>query len=599
MRTRLLHLLPLVVLPALAGSQRPAAPSLDTVRVTSRASAAASATRSVEVIGREELERHAARSLAELLGFALGTDVQVRSPAQADIAIRGSTVNQVVVLVDGVRVSDVQSGHYALDLAVPTAMIERIEIMRGASSALYGSDAVGGVVNIVTRTDTSGASLAARGGSFGGASASAASFGRAGPVGLRAAADVDRSDGHRPGTDYRVAQWRASADRATPAGRVVADVGEGVRHFGAADFYSPFPSDETTRSTTAAVRLVPEGDDARITMGGSLHLRRHTDVFTLVRTDPARYQNEHTSVEAGGDATARVALAPAVVAAFGADLLDARLRSARLGDHVQRRTGGFAELSAGSARRALLDVALRGDQLSDEGGFVSPSVAIAVALAPAMQLRGSITRGFRAPTWTERYYVDPANIADSSLAVERFWSHEVGLRGLLPGGVAADVAVYQRAATDLIDWAKPDTAAASAPWRTRNFASATYRGVEGALHLPTLANVDWTLRGAGLRFDAATASGTIGKYALRPITRSVGVSGATTLGASVLATLDARQERRAGEPGHLQLDARVSAPVRDLRFSLELVNLTGADYLDGSGKPVAGRSAFAGVRWER
>jgi len=80
----------------------------------------------------------------------------------------GATFNQVVVLVDGVRVSDVQSGHYALDLAVPTAMIERIEILRGTGSAMYGSDAIGGVVNIVTRADSSFGELALRAGSFGG-----------------------------------------------------------------------------------------------------------------------------------------------------------------------------------------------------------------------------------------------------------------------------------------------------------------------------------------------------------------------------------------------------------------------------------------------
>ena len=124
---------------------------VDTVHVVARTDpTVVSATRSFEVLTRSDLARHATRSLAEVLGLALGVDAQPRSPAQADISLRGSTFNQVVVLVDGVRVSDVQSGHYALDLAVPMAMIDRIEILRGAGSAMYGSDAVGGVVNIVT-----------------------------------------------------------------------------------------------------------------------------------------------------------------------------------------------------------------------------------------------------------------------------------------------------------------------------------------------------------------------------------------------------------------------------------------------------------------
>ena len=120
---------------------------VDTVHVVARTDpTVVSATRSFEVITRDDLARHAARSLADVLGLALGADAQDRSPAQADIGLRGSTFNQVVVLVDGVRVSDVQSGHYALDLAVPVAMIERVELLRGTGSAMYGSDAIGGVI---------------------------------------------------------------------------------------------------------------------------------------------------------------------------------------------------------------------------------------------------------------------------------------------------------------------------------------------------------------------------------------------------------------------------------------------------------------------
>ena len=143
---------------------------IDTVHVVARTDpTVVSATRSFEILTRADLARHASRSLADVLGLALGVDAQQRSPAQADLGLRGSTFNQVVVLVDGVRVSDVQSGHYALDLAVPVAMIERIEILRGTGSAMYGSDAIGGVVNIVTRADSAFGDAATRAGSFGGA----------------------------------------------------------------------------------------------------------------------------------------------------------------------------------------------------------------------------------------------------------------------------------------------------------------------------------------------------------------------------------------------------------------------------------------------
>jgi iron complex outermembrane receptor protein len=571
---------------------------VDTVHVVARTDpTVVSATRSFEVLTRTDLARHASRSLAEVLGLALGVDAQPRSPAQADLALRGSTFNQVVVLVDGVRVSDVQSGHYALDLAVPLAMIERIEILRGTGSAMYGSDAIGGVVNIVTRTDSSFGELGLRAGSFGGALGQGSIGGAVHGTLVRIGADAERSSGHRDDTDYRVTQARAAAERRIGVARVSADAAIGARQFGAADFYSPYPSYETTRSTTASLHgTAPLGD--RLTVSGTLHTRRHSDVFTLKRDDPAFYQNVHYGWQHGGEVTARLALAPGLHAAAGAELLDARLRSARLGDHGERRHAEFAEATFGHASGASLDAGLRRDWSSAVGSFVSPSLGVALPLAAHAQLRGSASRGFRAPTWTERYYVDPANVADSTLDVERFEAYEIGLRVAPLATVSADVALFQRRARSLIDWARPATATTPPPpWRTMNFASATYRGVEAMVRIADVAGADWTVRGSGLRFDASADPGTVGKYALRPLTRMIGLSATSHEWRGASLTVDAQRARRAVEDDHLRLDARAEQRIGALRLSLDLLNLTNEDYLDVSGKPVAARSAFVGVAW--
>ena len=586
-----------VARPSLA--QRAGAQPLDTLRVTSRVDGSlATATRSVEVVTRKDIERRAARSLSDLLGFALGVDVQPRSPAQADLGLRGSTFNQVVVLVDGVRVSDVQSGHYALDLAVPMALIERVEILRGTGSALYGSDAIGGVVNIVTRADASIRELATRVGSFGGASGSAAFGTVARATSIRVGADVDRSDGHRPGTDYRITQVRGTAERAIGAARLTADIGAGVRQFGAADFYSPYPSFEATRSTTAALR-VRAPMTPRVVLAGAAHTRRHSDVFTLKREDPAFYQNTHLSWQSGVEATARIALTPLLTTAFGTELFDARLRSARLGNHEEQRGALFTEATLGRSGGATLNAGLRGDWSSTVESFASPSIGLAVPIGSSLQLRASSGRGFRAPTWTERYYVDPANIGDSTLSAERFTAHEVGARLTPVSWMFADVAVFERRARSLIDWARPAGSIASTPWRTMNFASATYRGVEGALAFPHLGGVDLVVRGSGLRFDVSAASGTVGKYALRPTTRTLGLSAATRIGAGGTLTMDAQRAQRSGERDHVMLNARFNQTLASIRLSVEMLNLANADYLDGSGKPVAPRSAFLGLSWSR
>lgn len=599
---------PIRLLPALAllstlttrplQAQRGDAPTqLDTSRVTSRISAvSATPTRSTEVLSRADIDGRAARTLSDLLAFALGADVLPRSPAQADIGLRGSTFNQVTILVDGIRVSDVQSGHYALDLAVPLATIERIEILRGTGSALYGSDAVGGVINIVTRADTSSADIGVRAGSFGGIGGHAAVSRIARGIRLRGAVDVDRSDGHREGTDYRIVQARGAAERPFGSAHITAEGGLGIRHFGAADFYSPYPSFEVTRSTTAALRYRAPISSA-LSISGAMHTRRHSDVYTLKRDDPSFYQNTHVTWQSGADAVIQATLTSRVTAAFGGELLDARITSARLGNHRELRRAVFGEAMLALPGDALINAGVRGDWSSTGGGFASPTLGVAVPVGAAMQLRGSVARGYRAPNWMERYYTDPANIADSTLLVESSWSTELGARLTPLRWASVDVAYFDRRATSLIDWARPAGSAPSTPWRTANFARATYQGVEAKVVATRLLGVDWTARASALRLDARAASGVEGKYALRPITRMIGLSAARLVGSRGSLTVDAMSARRIGEREQLQLNARLDRELGRARLTMALFNIANATTLDGSGKPTAGRSVSFGAAW--
>jgi hypothetical protein len=110
--------------------------------------------------------------------------------------------------------------------------------------------------------------------------------------------------------------------------------------------------------------------------------------------------------------------------------------------------------------------------------------------------------------------------------------------------------------------------------------------------------VDWTLRASGLHFDASAAAGLEGKYALRPLTRTLGATASVPLRETGALTVDALRARRAGERDHTQVNARFGVPLLGVRASLELLNATNASYLDASGKPVAGRSVFFGATWE-
>ncbi len=573
---------------------------LDTVRVTVGSRSAGSGERSEEVITREEIARTPARTIADILDDALGVEIVGRSPAQADIAMRGSSTTQVLVLVDGVRVNDPQTEHANLDLAVPLQDVELIEILRGAGSTLYGPDAAGGVVNIITTghdgTAASRRSLRGWGGSFGTGGASGAIADSIGTFGVQASVEHERSDGHRSDTDYGVTLASLAAARQVGSGRLRARAGLGIRSFGAADFYATYPSHERTRSATGSISYDFSPSD-RVRTSLTASTRRHSDDYVLVRDNPSLYHNRHRSWQSGLEAVARVALAPTVVAAIGADGSDAGLRSERLGNRNEQRGALFAEATLGSAESARLDAGARIDWSSVNDQFVSPSVGGVLPIGSWTRLRASVSRGFRAPTWTERYYEDPANVGDPDLRPEKFWGGEAGVTLAPDERWSADITGFFRHANDLIDWARPADADSTAPWRTTNVARAEYRGAELALHLRHWLGASWSLRGSALHFDSHGAAGFIGKYALRPITRSAGLKMTAPFGRGPIATLDAAYDDRSGEDGHFRLDARIAQSWRDLRVALDVRNVTDADYLDASVKPVAGRSAYITLEW--
>jgi outer membrane cobalamin receptor len=573
--------------------------TLDTMRVmvSSRAaSSLVSAGRTVDVITREELDRRAGQPLSQVLATSLGVDISPRSPAQADIAIRGSSIEQVLILVDGIRVSDQQAGHFDLDLAVPMDMIERIEILRGTGSALYGPNAVGGVVNIITRRDRTLSLSRLKEGSFGTRGVALVDADTAGRATMQAGGDFERSDGQRVGTDYRITTGRVAFQDKVAGGTFAADAAVGVRDFGADSFYGPYPSFESTHATTATVRYDTPANK-RWTFSVNASERRHTDLFTLERDDPSFYQNHHDNWQTGGEAVSRVAAAPGVALAMGAEAFDARLVSARLGDHAETRSAAFGEATLGTFRSATLDLGMRGDHSSEYGDFASPSVAATVPLASALQLRASAGRGFRAPTWTERFYVDPANVGTPDLKPERFSAAELGFRATPDKSTRLDVAAFWRHADDLIDWTMPVDAAPGTVWRTMNVESAVYRGIEMTAQLLHAMGADWTLRASGLSFSPEGATGFVGKYALSPITRTIGGTAAVPLSEHLQLTTDVLDARRAGQNGHTQVDARFAYRVRASRITLDLTNLTSVRYLDVSGMPVAGRAVYAGVTW--
>lgn len=110
--------------------------------------------RNIIIMKGEQLQKLPVQSIDELIRYIPGVEVQSRGPmgAQSNITIRGGTFQQVLIILDGIRLNDPLTGHFNSYIPISPIEIDRIEILKGASSAVYGTEAVGGVVHIITKT---------------------------------------------------------------------------------------------------------------------------------------------------------------------------------------------------------------------------------------------------------------------------------------------------------------------------------------------------------------------------------------------------------------------------------------------------------------
>lgn len=604
LRAPALGLLSLLLLALPATSQDlPSVPDfrLDTLRV-SVGSRLAPSLASVHVLSRSELMSLPVRDVAEALQWMTGVDVQPRSRAQADVSIRGGTFEQVLVLVDGVRMNDPQTGHFHLDLAVPLDRVERIEVLRGPASAAYGADAFGGVIHVVTR-DGRSADMAQGTASLEGGSFDTYAFGLDGtvPFGrwrLSGGYSKDGSDGHRDGTDFQIHRGRAGL--AGPLGGGVAhlDVALADRAFGAADFYAPFPSYEQTETRTASARWLGAVSN-RLSLEPSVSFRQHNDDFVLRRGDPDFYQNLHESRRWTGEILSRVVTSSSSALALGAEWSRETLESTNLGDREHDTRAVFGEFVY--QRDALaVQAGLRLDDRDDFGSFTSPTASLRYRLSERVVVRSQAGRSFRAPTWTDRFYTDPSNQGNPDLEPEKGWSVEVGTELSLFQDRGSRLAVtgFRRETESLIDWARPVSTDPEAPepWRTRNVENATFTGLEVSLRGVSLGR--FALHGdvSWIRLQTTEAPGFFSKSSLRPLHRVFTLGASAPLGAGVSVRAIVRDQTRVGGSGGTTLDTRVRWVVEGNEIYVDGRNLTSTDYADVTGLPVAGRSFSLGVR---
>lgn len=396
------------------------------------------------VIDAAAIQASAADSLEDLLRREGGIQLSRSGGpgANAGLLIRGAGSGQTLVLVDGVRIGAATTGLPELE-AIALATIERIEILRGPGSSLYGADAVGGVVQIFTRQGAGAPTLAARVavGGYGGREASLSAGGSRSGVGLSATWSGERNRGvsvlrpgdlfgnYNPDTDG-FARRNASvrADLAPAGGHRVSLLAWDAwlksqydgSEFAPPDFMPDNRGDFVTRVTQRAASLQHEARWSE-TWRSALRLSRQTSDSTSGATlvDAFHTERQQLDAELTWRATPRQSLTLAFVHARE------RAASTSYARDVQRDNDAWVLAYAGQARPWALQAELRHDDNSVYGGVDTGRVGAALALGGGWRVRAVLGSTFRAPSFNDLYY---PYYGVPTIGPERGRSAEIGLQ---------------------------------------------------------------------------------------------------------------------------------------------------------------------------
>lgn len=562
--------------------------------------------RSVTVLDEADLARAPARSAAEALQSVPGVVVSQRQQfgVQSDLTIRGSTFDQVQMLLNGFDVSDPQTGHHLMNLPLGKHDIARLEVLPGQGSVQYGAGAFGGTVNTVTKrpAENMGGELAVTGGGNGTwAARGSESITGSGTTAGRISVERFRTDGYDVLQDDGTMAWGGNdADIWSATGRLVSGApgneldlfgGYAEREYGALDFYAPYPSTERTRATFLS-SLYRFNAGKGFTLEPRLYYRRHEDRFVLFRDNPDAYTNDHLTRRTGAELRGIKDLGDQLALAFSLEGMyediDSRgLRGGQwgeaLGSHLRRRGSASVEIDDNGGRFRW-QAGGRVDARNDYSTRLSGTGAVSFDLTEVLTARSSIGNLYRIPTFTDLYYQDPSNLGNPDLKPEEGWTWDVGL-DLNRGPWDGHVSYFERYEENRIEWARPE---GDPIWQVLNISEGTVRGVE--------TGVGWRHKrghhlGAGwawLENDNQLAPGFEGKYTLLVPKHVLTAQGTAVLPWNLSLTAGGRYVQHTGGPDDFRqffvLDSRLDWKHRTGWFAA----LVGTNLLDRRYEEVPG-----------
>lgn len=471
--------------------------------------------RIVTIISQKEIEAAPVSNISELLEFALGLEIRQRGAkgVQGDISLRGGTFDQTPILLNGINISDPQTGHHNLNLPLDINSIERIEIISGPAALLFGVNAFSGAINIITNHESKEQiKLLVQAGQFGTLQEDAAitvahkqvthllSTGHKQSSGYLQTDSINNTDYHSANIFYH-GKWQSNNQQ------VDLQAGFATKSFGANSFYTPaFPEQfEATRTQLISLKYTLLQDCFNIKP--STYYRRHHDRFELFRNaapDWYTMHNYHLTDVAGYHLPLLIKIP------YGNILLSLNSRyehiySNKLGRDMARtkQVPGENALFDKQAERfhngAQLAYTLDLNKLYITSGLffsyystyknrlgIYPAIEASYAIANNIRLIGSYNEAMRLPTFTDLYYSGPTNMGNPHLTPEKSKTIEWGAK-YTTATMQLQGSAFLRKGNDIIEWVRTASDDETSIWQTQNLTHVMVKGLNLSVNiLPAL-----------------------------------------------------------------------------------------------------------------
>lgn len=448
------------------------------VTATKTETLAENVAQDVTVITKEEIENSSAKSVTDTLKNVMG--IQIREygnrGASSSASLRGSTSAQVLVLIDGKRLNKPTDGQVDLNtLSIPPENIERIEILRGASSSLYGADAMGGVVNIITKMPSEPVtSLSTSFGRFDTRNFWFSTSRKVGQVGYLFSANREESSGFRENSDYEL--WGMNS-------KLTFDLSK--------DFHIDFNADYNHRDAGAPGHKLYPSPLARQkdenTMFGITFRIKDTIAKLYNHNSRIGYVNPafltdstHKNHIYGADLQSSILIGSSNLITGGIELISEEVDSTIIGSKGRTRKGIFIQDEISMLGNVIFNIGLRYDDF-DKGNQLTPKAAILYKVAKDTSIRFSAGKGYRIPTlndlyWNEDWGSGMGMFGNPDLKPEKATEYEASVEQIFNKNIRARVLVFQKDVKDLIKWQQKD--AFGSLWMVENIDKARIRGFE-------------------------------------------------------------------------------------------------------------------------